>query len=311
MSVPTTFAQWKKGLKYLATQVGHTPLVRIQRAWSKPQVEIYAKLEWEQLGNSVKTRPALYMIREAVEQERLTPGRHIFDSTSGNTGISYAAIGSYLDVPVTTVMPEDASEERKTILRALGAELLLVSADMTSDEVSAYTQQLADQHPDRYCYLNQYDNPANAQAHYESTGPEIYEQTLGRITHFVSSLGTCGTFTGTARFFRDHHPHVQCMALHPDVADHELEGWKHLASSQHPKIYDPSLVNTSYTITTEESLYWVKQVAAEEGLLISPSSAGALAGAIKVAEQIDKGVIVTVFPDDAAKYGAIYRRLFG
>ena len=303
--------QWKKQLRQLEPQIGRTPLVRINQLWTKPGVEVYAKLEWEQLGQSVKGRPAFRMISQAIEEEVLVPGKRIFDSTSGNTGIAYAAIGAYLGVPCTIVMPEDASEERKIILRALGAELLLVSSEWTSNEVMDYTQELAAKHADEYCYLNQYDNPANWQAHYFGTGVEIYEQTQGRVTHFVSSLGTCGTFSGVAKFFQDQHPHVTSIGLHPDVADHGLDGWKHLASSRHPGIYMPELAQGDVVVSTEEAYDWMGKLASQEGLLVSPSSAGALAGAIKVAQELDTGVVVTVFPDDSAKYGAVYRELFG
>lgn len=311
MTQDLIYAEWYTKLQHLAFQVGDTPLVPINQAWSRPRVEIYAKLEWEQLGNSVKTRPALRMIEAAIRSDQLRPGMRIFDSTSGNTGIAYCAIGAYLGIPVTVVMPEDATEERKTLMRSLGGELLLVDPAMTSDEVFHHTQRLAEERGEEYCYLNQYDNPANWQAHYEGTAKEIYEQSKGRITHFVSSLGTCGTFTGTARFFHEQHPHVQCVALHPDRPDHELEGWKHLDSSRHPAIYEAGLAQSHLVVSDQEAFYWLKQAARHEGLLLSPSAAGALAGAVKVAEQLERGVVVTIFPDDASKYGALYQRLFG
>ncbi len=310
MSDSQIYAHWHKKLTTLQTQVGNTPLVHISQAWSKPGVELYAKLEWEQLGQSVKIRPALRMVQEAIRQDHLKPGMHIFDLTSGNTGIAYCVIGAQLGIPVTIVMPENASEERKTIMRAMGGELILLDAEMTSDEVFEYTQHLAEERADKYCYLNQFDNPANWKSHYDGTGVEIYKQSKGRVTHFVSSLGTCGTFTGTARFFHDQHPHVQCIGLHPNQADHELEGWKHLATSRHPLIYDSSLAHQHELVTSEEARYWIQEVARLEGLLLSPSSAGALAGAIKVAENLDSGVVVTIFPDDASKYGALYQQLY-
>ncbi len=306
---PPLTHQWLAQLDELAPRIGHTPLVPITRAWQKDGVHLYAKLEWRQLGGSVKTRPAYRMIRQAIEQEQLRPGMQIFDSTSGNTGIAYASIGAYLGIGTSIVMPEDASEERKTILRALGAELILTQAGMSSDEVFVYAQELAAQHPERYCYLNQYDNDANWQAHYDTTGEEVSEQIDGRITQFVCGLGTRGTLTGTIRRLRTWHPTIQAVALHPDVPEHEIEGWKHLDSSRHPKIYEPALVNQHLRVSTDDAMRWMRHVAQTEGWLLSPSSAAALAGAVQVADQLQAGHVVAIFPDDASKYGAMWQRL--
>lgn len=304
-------ASWLTRLDELAERVGHTPLVPLTRAWSKPGVHLYAKLEWQQMAGSVKTRPAYRMVREAIEQGRLQPGMHLFDSTSGNTGISYAAIGAYLGIGTTIVMPEDASEERKTILRALGAELLLTDPKLTSDEVFEHAQDLAARHADRYCYLNQYDNEANWRAHFEGTAEEVYAQTDGRITHFVCGLGTCGTLIGTGRRLKQWNPAIQLVALHPDVPDHAIEGWKHLDSSRHPQIYDPHLPNQHLRISTKLAKQWMVRVAQTEGWLLSPSSAAALAGAVQIADTLEAGHVVAILPDDASKYGAMWQQLAG
>jgi cysteine synthase B len=312
MNPPTPFTtQWLSQLDELAERVGHTPLVPITRAWQGSGVQLYAKLEWQQLAGSVKTRPAFRMIRDAIETGRLRPGMHLFDSTSGNTGISYAAIGAYLGIPVTIVMPADASQERKTIMRAMGAELLLTDSQLTSDEVFQYAQDLAAQHPDRYCYLNQYDNEANWRAHYETTAGEIYQQTEGRITHFVCGLGTCGTFTGTGRRLKVWNQAIQLIALHPDQADHAIEGWKHLDTSRHPRIFDAQLADQHLRISTAEAKHWMQHVARTEGWLLSPSSAAALAGAARLADTLETGHVVAMLPDDAAKYGAMWQQLTG
>ena len=297
-------------LDQLANFIGNTPLMPIEKAYTKPGVQIYAKLEWEQLGGSVKSRPAFNMIRGAIERGELTPEKSLLDSTSGNTGIAYAAISRRLGLRCTIIMPENVTEERKTILKALGAELILVPGEMTGDEVHQYTKDTYAANPNAYFYANQYDNPDNWKAHYHTTAEEIFQQTNGKITHFAAALGTTGTFTGTSKRLRELVPNIQLIGLNVAEQDNEIEGWKHLASSNHPEIFEAELVDQHFHITTAEAFEWVQKLAREEGLLVSPSSAAAVVGAVKLAEQIEEGVIVTVMPDDASKYGEIIQRIF-
>lgn len=297
-------------LDNLASYVGNTPLMPIVNAYSKTGVQIHAKLEWEQLGGSVKTRAAFNMIREAICNDSLTPEKSILDSSSGNTGISYAVIAARLGLRCTIIMPDNVTEERKNILKALGAKLIYVSGDMTSDEVHQYAKDTYSANQENYFYANQYDNPHNWQAHYYTTAEEIFKQTMGQVTHFAAALGTTGTFIGTGKRLKELNPEIQLVGLNVAEQDNEIEGWKHLASSKHPEIYDDSMADYHLYITTEEAFEWVRKLAIEEGLLVSPSSAAAVAGAVQVAEKIGKGMIVTVLPDDANKYGAIIQRLF-
>ncbi len=282
--------------------VGQTPLFPLQQVFSKPGVQVFAKLEWQQLSGSVKMRPAFYLLREAIRNGRWQPGMRLLDSTSGNTGISYAALASRLGIGLTLVMPEDVSPARKLLLRSLGAELRETPASLSSDEVFAYTQELYQQQPDHFCYLNQYDTPANQQAHYETTGPEIWAQTGGQVTHFSCGLGTTGSFTGTGRYLLEKNPAIQLVAQHPDVQEHQIEGWKHLKTSFVPKIYASELAHAHLEVSTSEALHWVREVALKEGLVISPSSGANLAGAIRLAASLSEGVVVTIFPDDYSKY---------
>ena len=297
-------------LEALAPFVGNTPLWPVRRAYQRSGVEIWAKLEWQQLGGSVKARAAYRMLWDALQTGYYQPGQTLLDSTSGNTGIALAMIAAQVGIPISLIMPEDASIERKRILESLGVDMQYTPAEMSSDEVFAYAQATYAQDPARYCYLNQYDNAANWQAHYHTTAREIYEQTAGRITHLACGLGTCGTFVGTGRRLREWNPEVQLVALHPNVKDNDIKGWKHLDSSRHPGIYDPTLANAHLKVTTEEAYFWMKKAARQEGLLLSPSAGAALAGAVKVADRLERGVVVTVFPDDASKYGALLQTLF-
>lgn len=297
-------------LDNLASYIGNTPLMPIVNAYSKTDVEIHAKLEWQQLGGSVKARAAFNIIREAIRTNALTPEKSILDSTSGNTGIAYAAIATRLGLRCTIIMPDNATEERKTILKALGAELIYVSSELTGDEVHQYAKDTYAANREQYFYANQYDNPHNWQAHYHTTAEEIFKQTGGKITHFASALGTTGTFTGTGKRLKELNPNIKVIGLNVAEQDNEIEGWKHLATSKHPEIYDGSLADDHLYISTEEAFEWIRKLAQKEGLLVSPSSAAAVAGAAKLAEQVEKGLIVTVLPDDANKYGAIIQRLF-
>ena len=238
-------------------------------------------------------------------QRRSGAGKAILDATSGNTGIAYAMIGAALGYPVKLFLPSSASEERKRILRAFGAELVMTPGDEGTDGAIRRVRALAAAEPQKYFYADQYSNAANWRAHYDGTAKEIWEQTSGRITHFVAALGTSGTFVGTTRRLKELNPGIRCVSLQPDGPFNGLEGWKHMATALRPAIYDETLADENLEISTEESYRMVKRLAREEGLLVSPSAAAALLGALQVAERIPQGrpaVVVTVFADSAAKY---------
>ena len=287
-------------------RIGNTPLIRLTRiAPKRPDVAISAKAEWFNPGGSVKDRPALSMIQEGLANGDLVPGKAILDATSGNTGIAYAMIGAALGYPVKLFLPSSASEERKRILHAFGAELVMTPGDEGTDGAIRRVRELAAAEPQRYFYPDQYSNAANWRAHYDGTAKEIWEQTGGRITHFVAALGTSGTFVGTTRRLKELNPGIRCVSLQPDGPFNGLEGWKHMATALRPAIYDETLADENLEISTEESYRMVKRLAREEGLLVSPSAAAALLGALEVAEKIPQcrpAVVVTVFADSAAKY---------
>jgi cysteine synthase B len=268
-------------------------------------VEICAKAEWFNPGGSVKDRPAKSMIEAGLASGALRPGNTILDATSGNTGIAYAMIGAALGYPVKLFLPDSASGERKRILQAYGAELAMTPGDEGTDGAIRRVRELADAEPQKYFYPDQYSNPENWRAHYRGTAHEIWQQTGGRITHFVAALGTSGTFMGTTRRLRELNPDIRCISLQPDGPWNGLEGWKHMATALRPAIYDEALADENLEISSEEAYRMVKRLAREEGLLVSPSAAAALNGCLAVAEKIPTGqhaVIVTVFADSAAKY---------
>lgn len=297
-------------LDTIGEHIGNTPLYPIRRAYQKEGVEIYVKLEWYQLGQSVKARPAYQIVRDAVLSGELTPEKRLIDATSGNTGIAYASICASMGIPLTICMPENASKERKTILKSLGAELIYTSPFEATDGSQLVAQEMVAENPDLYYYADQYNNPSNWRAHYLHTAREIYHQTQGKITHFVAGLGTTGTFTGTSRKFMEINPEIQLVSLQPETAMHGLEGWKDLETAKVPGIYDDSLSDRQLRVGTDEAYKWMKIVAEKEGLLISPSAAANLAGAVQVAEAIDQGVIVTLFADDASKYSDLIDSIF-
>lgn len=285
--------------------IGNTPLLRLARVAPDlpPGVELYAKAEWYNPGGSVKDRPALAMIRAGEQSGRLRRGMRIADATSGNTGIAYATIGAALGYQVTLALPANASAERKRILRALGAEIILTDALEGMDRAIQTIRELVAEQPDRYFYPDQYNNLANIQAHYETTGAEIWAQTEGSVTHFVAALGTSGTFVGTGRRLRAENPHVQLIAVQPDSPYHAIEGVKHMATTALvPGIYDQSLADTIVEINSESAFETVRRLARTEGLMAGISSGANLAAAIQVARQLDQGVVVTILCDGAAKY---------
>ncbi len=286
--------------------IGNTPLLRLERISSKyPNAEFYGKAEWFNPGGSVKDRPALEMIREAERSGNLKPGQTILDATSGNTGIAYAMIAAALGYGVRLCLPASASEERKKILNAFGAELVITPGDEGSDGAILRAQKVIAADPGKYFYMDQYGNPSNWRAHYKTTANEIWEQTGGRITHFVAGLGTSGTFMGTTRRLKELNPAIRCISLQPDSSFHGLEGWKHMATAIVPGIYDAALADANLMVGTEDAYRLVKRAAREEGLLLSPSAAAALEGCFQVASQLEqdeRAVIVTIFPDSGTKY---------
>src|SRR5690348_12644776 len=260
-------------------RIGNTPLLRLERLTRElPGVEILGKAEWLNPGGSVKDRAASNIVAEARRQGKLGPGKILLDSTSGNTGIAYAMIGAAQGIPVTLCMPENVSPERKRILQAYGANILYTDPGEGSDGAIRMARELYAKHPDLYYYADQYSNEANWQAHYHGTANEIWQQTEGRVTHFVSMLGTGGTFVGTTRRLKELNPRVRCISLQPDSPFHGIEGAKHMATAIVPKIYDAKLADENIEISTEASYKMVKRMAREEGLLVGISSGAAVVG---------------------------------
>jgi cysteine synthase B len=283
--------------------IGRTPLVRLhQFERENPGVELYAKAEWQNPGGSVKDRAAARMILEGEASGKLTPNKVIIDATSGNTGIAYAMVGAARGYKVMLCMPENASAERKLILRALGAELILTNPLESTDGSIREARRIYAENPDRFFYPDQYSNDGNWRAHYDTTAPEIIEQTSGRVTHFVAGLGTSGTFIGTGRRLRKFSAGIKLISFQPQGPFHGLEGLKHMASAIVPAIYDPTLADEDLRIDTERAYRMVRRLAREEGLLAGISSGAAVAAMLEVAKGLDRGVIVTVFPDGAEKY---------
>jgi S-sulfo-L-cysteine synthase (O-acetyl-L-serine-dependent) len=282
--------------------IGNTPLIKLANLVGNPRVEIYGKAEWANPGGSVKDRPALNMILEGERSGELTRDKTIIDSTSGNTGIAYAMIAAARGYRVKLCLPKNASEERKRILEAYGVELVLTDPLAGSDGAILVVREIVAADPDKYFYPDQYNNPANWRAHYETTGVEIFEQTGGRVTHFVAGLGTSGTFVGTGRRLRELKPEVRLISMQPDSPFHGLEGLKHMETAIVPGIYDPTLADEEVEVDTEEAHAMVKRLARREGWFVGISSAANVVAAMRVAGRIDEGVIVTILSDDASKY---------
>jgi len=287
-------------------RIGNTPLLRLASVTHGLRgVEVLGKAEWCNPGGSVKDRAAANIVAEATRLGNFGPGKILLDSTSGNTGIAYAMIGAAQGFPVTLCMPENVSTERKRILQAYGANIIYTDPAEGSDGAIRYARELYAGDPDKYFYADQYSNDANWRAHYIGTANEIWQQTQGRVTHFVSMLGTSGTFVGTTRRLKELNPRVQCISLQPDSAFHGIEGAKHMESAIVPKIYDAELADENIEISTEASYKMVKRMAREEGLLVGISSGAAVVGCMEVASRLKKGqpaVIVTVLCDSGDKY---------
>jgi cysteine synthase B len=283
--------------------IGNTPLLRIRMFEREfPNVEVYAKAEWFNPGGSVKDRAALSMIEDGERSGALTHKKTIIDSTSGNTGIAYSLVGAAKGYRVKLVMPANVSAERKALVIAYGAEIVYSDPLEGSDGAIIKVRELVAEHPEIYFYPDQYSNPANARAHYEGTGVEIIGQTSGRITHFVAGLGTTGTFVGTSRRLKEHDSSIHTIAVQPEDSFHGLEGLKHIPTAIVPKIWDPSLADEVWGCPTEPAYDLARGIARSEGVLVGHSSGAALWAARRLAEKIESGVIVTVFPDSGDRY---------
>jgi len=290
----------------VVARIGNTPLLRLDDLVSElPNVHLLGKAEWYNPGGSIKDRAAANIVAEAQRNGQLAPGKILLDSTSGNTGIAYAMLGAALRFPVTLCVPENVSPERKRILQAYGANIIFTDPGEGSDGAIKVARQLAERHPDLYFYADQYSNEANWRAHYLGTANEIWRQTEERVTHFVSMLGTTGTFVGTTRRLKELNPHVHCISLQPDSAFHGIEGAKHLPSAIVPRIYDSSLADQNLEISTEAAHAMARRLARERGLLVGVSAAASVVGSLHVAERLKKNqraTIVTILCDSGDKY---------
>jgi cysteine synthase B len=284
--------------------VGHTPLVDVTAVARKlsPRVKLYAKLEGFNPGGSVKDRAALWMIRDGLASGKLAPGKIILDSTSGNTGIALAMIGAALGYPVTLVLPDNVSRERKQMINAFGAKMVFSSGLEGSDGAIRLCRKILAETPERYFKPDQYFNPVNPLAHYESTGPEIWTATGGRITHFVAGIGTGGTIMGTGRYLKEQNPDVRVIAAEPDDALHGLEGLKHMASSIVPGVYHEEKLDAKVPVPTDAAYELVYRLGSEFGIVVGQSSGAALYAALRVARDLDEGLIVMIFCDFGDRY---------
>jgi len=287
-------------------RIGNTPLLRLDRLTGNlPGVQLLGKAEWLNPGGSVKDRAAANIVAEARRSGEFGPGKTLLDATSGNTGIAFAMIAAAQGFQVTLCMPDNVSVERKHILRAYGAKVIYTDAADGSDGAIRKARELYAQEPAKYFYADQYSNDANWQAHYHGTANEIWQQTEGRLTHFVSMMGTSGTFVGTTRRLKELNSKIRCVSLQPDSPFHGIEGAKHMASSIVPKIYDSGLADLNLGIATEDAYVMAKRLAREEGLLVGISAAAAVVGCLQVARQLKAGesaVFVAILPDSGDKY---------
>jgi cysteine synthase B len=309
--MPPTPTQSELGTNLVA-RIGNTPLIRLPRLTEHlPSIQLLGKAEWANPGGSVKDRAAAAIVADAQRRGLLgatpaTKNQHLLDATSGNTGIAYAMLGAALGFPVTLCMPSNVSPERKRILAAYGANVTWTDPAAGSDGAILKARELAAADPEKYYYADQYSNEANWKAHYHTTGPEIWKQTHGEITHFVAGLGTTGTFMGTTRRLKQFNPRIQCIAMQPDSPFNGLEGLKHMATAIVPAIYDPGLADRQVTVETESAYAMVKRLARTEGLLVGISAAAAVAASLRIAEEEsangNEAVIVTILCDNADKY---------
>jgi len=287
----------------LVDLIGNTPLIRLTGFEDviAPDAEIYAKAEWHNPGGSVKDRAAARMIAEGARTGALRPGGTLLDATSGNTGIAYAMLGASLGYRVKLCVPANVTPERLRMLRAYGAEVILTDAMEGSDGAIREARRQHQADPSLF-YPDQYNNPANWRAHFDTTAPEIWRQTAGRVTHFVAGLGTSGTFTGTVRRLRELNPRLRAFSVQPDSPLHAIEGLKHMESSIVPGIYDAALADENLRVPSEDAQVMTRRLAKEHGLLAGVSSGAAFAAALQVAADAPGGVIVTIFPDGGTRY---------
>ena len=288
--------------KGLLHSIGNTPLVEIRNLVRSDRVRIFAKLEWFNPGGSVKDRPAYNMIRTAEKAGLLEHHKTLIDATSGNTGIAYAMICAAKGIQVLLALPTNASMERKKILNAYGARLMLTDPMEGSDGAVRAIRELYQESPEKYFYPDQYSNEANWRAHYQTTAVEIYDELQGELTHFVTGLGTSGTFVGTTRRLKELDPTIRAISFMPNSPLHGLEGLKHMPSALVPEIYEPELADENLEMSTEAAQQMVLKLAREEGLFAGISSGAAMVATLEIAKNIDRGTIVTIFPDGGDKY---------
>ncbi|MBN4072546.1 PLP-dependent cysteine synthase family protein [Crocinitomix catalasitica] len=296
-------------LNQIEDRIGNTPLLDISDISPNPNVKIYAKAEWNQLGGSVKARAAYRIIRHALEDGRLNAEKELLDASSGNTAIAYATIAKEIGLRTTLVIPENAGAERKNILIKLGANLVFSSPFEGTDGAQQLAKQIFMAMPSKYFYADQYNNQDNWEAHFYGTAPEIIQQSKGAITHFVAALGTTGTFTGVGRFLKKYYPKVKLIQLQPNNPMHGLEGWKHLETAKVPGIFDDELADENLEIDSEEALKMIKRIYELFNIKVSPSAAAAVVGTIETANKIQHGVIVTTLADNGDKYAEVYESL--
>jgi cysteine synthase B len=296
-------------LSKLAKEVGNTPLFDFSALVSNSKVKLLAKIEWEQLSGSVKARAAFGIIKSAIENGELDESKVLLDASSGNTAIAYATIARELGLDFSAVLPENASQRRKDILHELGTEIIYSSAFDGTDGAQILAKEIYRDNPDKYYYADQYNNTSNWKRHYLTTGPEIWKQTDGSITHFAASLGTTGTFVGVGKYLKMQSDEVCLVQMQPDSPMHGLEGWKHLETAKVPGIFDSELADKNIEVSSEAALKMIQTVYEKFDLKISPSSAASLVGAKKIADQLNKGTVVTILADDGSKYEEVYSEL--
>jgi len=298
----TSLSPYQKG-DSIESNIGNTPLIRLRRITSDLSVTVLAKAEYLNPGGSVKDRAALAMILEGERTGRLRPGMTILDATSGNTGIAYAMIAASRSYPVTICLPRNAGKQRKLILRSFGVELIETDPMLATDGSQLLARSMFEAAPEKYFYPDQYNNAANWQAHYHGTAPEIWEQTEGRVTHFIAGLGTSGTFVGTSRRLKEFNPSIRVISMQPNSPFHGLEGLKHMATAKVPGIYDTSLADQNVEVATEDAQEMVRRLALEEGLLVGTSSGANVFAALRLARTLPSGsVVVTILCDGGERY---------
>jgi cysteine synthase B len=294
----------RKRVESVIDLIGNTPLIRLTKIVEglNPDIEVYAKAEWFNPGGSIKDRPALWMILDGIRTGKLSRNKIIMDSSSGNTAIAYAMIGAALDYRVELVTPANMNIERKRTLEAFGAKMILSDSLEGSDGAIKVARRLKAENPDKYFMPDQYNNPANPLSHYETTAPEIWQQTHGRVTHFLAGIGTSGTLMGTGRKLKEFNPNIKVIAIEPAEPLHGLEGLKHMATSIVPGIYDPTFADEKIQVSTEDSYRVMKELLKKEGLFVGHSSGAAVYATLEYAKSLKEGVVVTILPDGGYRY---------